>query len=342
MPRTTPNLRSYLETVTGAPVPFDGRLSLIEARLPLVLRQRYHLEGVRLFGLRVVLAVQVNELEPATPSACAAHVAAIAQLADAPVALVLSGITSAARSRLVQASVPFIVSGSQLFLPMLLVDLRERMARAVPPRQASLSSVAQLVLLTHLQRQRLQQCSLGEIAELLGYSAMMLTKAKDELLSAGLCETRPAGRSLRLVFVAEGRSLWERALPRLSSPVSRKYWVRLAPRQVAAASLSPLASPPEWALRAGISALSDRTRISDDALVTYAASKADISKHRAMFEPVELEEEADARFEAWRYSPHRLGVNGGVDPLSLYLSLCGSNDDRVSTALDELLESVEW
>lgn len=53
-------------------------------------------------------------------------------------------------------------------------------------------------------------------------------------------------------------------------------------------------------------------------------------------------EEGAYQLEIWAYSPS-MGVNSKtVDPLSLWLSLHDSNDDRVQMALDELQEQIRW
>ncbi len=273
--------------------------------------------------------------EPATPAAYRAHLASFEALAGGPVALVLSGVTSTTRARLVEARVPFIVPGNQLFLPMLFVDLRERMTRPVVPRETPLGGVAQLVLLAHLQRPRLDTVSLADVARVLGYSAMMLTKAKDELVASGLCTVRAHGRSLRLAFTAEGRALWEAALPRLASPVVRTQLIRFS---------APDQGPtlPHGLVRAGLSALSDLTDLADDARVTYATRKGVPGAGGPSLRWVELEDDADARVELWRYAPERLASDGRVDALSLYLSLRETTDERVLGALDDLLERVAW
>lgn len=291
------------------------------------------MESVRLFGHELVLAVESSGLGSAAPSAYAAHVASIGTSVQAPVVLVLSGISSTARARLIAARVPFIVPGNQLFLPMLLVDLRERMKRPVVPRETALGNVAQLVVLAHLQGPRMDELSLADAASRLGYSPMMLTKAKDELVAAGLCTVRPAGRALRLAFADEGRALWEKALPRLSSPVLRTHLVRFR-------ALERGHAPPTGCLRAGVSALSDLSRLADDALVTYASSKA--AAVSSAFQRVEFEDDADARLEVWRHAPDLLGSDGRVDALSLYLSLRDTADERVQGALDDLLGTLPW
>jgi DNA-binding MarR family transcriptional regulator len=328
----TKNLRAYLQAVSGGPVSPIRRLTLVEKKLSLALRGRYRLESVHLFDHELVLAVESTGLGSATPAAYAAHLAALAPSVQAPVVLVLPGITSTTRARLVAARVPFIVPGNQLFLPMLLVDLRERMKRPVIPREATLGSVAQLVVLAHLQGHRMDVQSLADAANRLGYSPMMLTKAKDELVAAGLCTVRPEGRSLRLAFVAEGRTLWEKALPRLSTPVARTQLVRFPTSLGAAMGFA----------RAGVSALSNLTSLADDALVTYASSKAVAAAAGSKLQRVDLEEDAHARLEVWRYAPELLSTDGCVDALSLYLSLRDTPHERVQGALSDLLEYVRW
>jgi len=53
-------------------------------------------------------------------------------------------------------------------------------------------------------------------------------------------------------------------------------------------------------------------------------------------------EQATARIEVWSYEPKLLGNNESVDPLSLYLSLRYSPDERVHQQLERLIEEVPW
>ena len=49
---------------------------------------------------------------------------------------------------------------------------------------------------------------------------------------------------------------------------------------------------------------------------------------------------AVARVEGWSYDPVRLGGSDRVDPLSLFLSLRGSSDERIEKASKRLLEET--
>jgi hypothetical protein len=50
-----------------------------------------------------------------------------------------------------------------------------------------------------------------------------------------------------------------------------------------------------------------------------------------------------AEIELWRYEPALLSKDGkSVDPLSLYLSMRGTSDERVEAALANLLKGIQW
>ncbi len=94
--------------------------------------------------------------------------------------------------------------------------------------------------------------------------------------------------------------------------------------------------------RAGISALSEVTNLAEDRIVTYAASRSEAAATEPSIELVEFEDEANARLETWRYAPALLATEGRIDPLSLYLSLCDTGDERLLGALDDLLGRLRW
>jgi hypothetical protein len=64
------------------------------------------------------------------------------------------------------------------------------------------------------------------MANRLGYAVMTLTRAFDEVESAGLGEVVKEGRELVLRFGDAGKSLWEKAQQFMSSPVKRRAFIR--------------------------------------------------------------------------------------------------------------------
>jgi hypothetical protein len=93
-----------------------------------------------------------------------------------------------------------------------------------------------------------------------------------------------------------------------------------------------------------MSALSRRTMIAADRLPTYALPLAVFQDflERGVCMGCNDAEHATARIEVWSYPPERLGDNEMVDPLSLYLSLRDSQDERIQQQLEQLIAEVKW
>ena len=321
-------LKSYLETLSGV----SPHLQPLEVpSLPLFLRNRFSFYSVELFGRPWCLAQEDESWDRGSPGEYEKQAETLRPLLKAPVIFVLATLPSNARNRMVQKGIPFIVPGSQAFLPGALVDLRERFPKPSGKGRASLSPTAQLALLYHLEREPLSSLPLRSIAEKLHCSAMMLSKVKDELEAAGICEVERNGRSMVLKFPAEKRELWTLAQNRLTSPVKKTRWVHWR-------------TPGYPALLSGISALSRRTRLADDRLPTYALGPKVLESwlERGTLTGCPDAEQATAKIEVWSYEPKFLGDNEAVDPLSLYLSLRYNADERVQQQLEQLIEEVQW
>lgn len=323
--------RQYIEGITGKPVACVPLPEAETVGLPMFLPDLYRLETAEFFGRRWVLAVQRPSLgDTSAPSQWARHVEQIARRLAVPVALVLTRLTPYIRLQLMRRGVPFVAPGRQVFLPMAWVDLRERYPSRGIPTQESLSAPAQVVVLYHLQKAPVRGLSLRELAGWLGYSAMTLSKAADELTGVGLCEQEMKSRSRMLRLVGTRRELWDKARPHLLSPVRGRQWVRWA-------------GVPAAAREAGLTALARLTMINDDPHPTYAIRT---SEYRRLLEAGRVAEcpgpdDATAQVECWAYDPGLMGDEGIADRLSLVLSMADSADERVQKALDEV-EAAAW
>jgi hypothetical protein len=328
VPSLKQRLLDYIATVSGEQLDLVAEMA---SSLPLFLRERYGIFATRLFGRKFLLALEAEGWENNSPGEYGKHQATLALKLGEPVVLVLPILPSYARNRMVQMGIPFIVPGSQIFIPNTLIDLRERFPQPNAERRKTLGPAAQCTLLYHLLRGGLAGMPLKEIAQKVQYSPIMLSKVKDELQAAGICKIIRSGRSLILEFMAAGRPLWEQVQPQLSSPVKRTRWVQWD-------------RPAAPALLAGMSALSRRTRIAADRLPTFALTLADFQDflERGICTGSPDAEQATAQIEVWSYPPERLGDHELVDPLSLYLSLRDSQDERVQQQLDQLIAEVKW
>lgn len=322
------HLSDYLEPITGRVPVYQETPS--QARLPLFLRERYQLRRLRLFDRDCLLALERPGWETASPAEYAAHIEAMnAQLSER-VTLVIPRVASYARNRMVQAGTPFIVPGSQLFMPFMAVDLREHFTAPKPEAGQTLTPAAQFMLLYHLLRKPLQGLPLLQIGKLTGYTGMTVTKVKDEWETNGLCQTVRVGRSVVAEFSAKGRKLWHLAEKLMSSPVKKSNWVGWKDWEKAR-------SP---GLAAGYTALSMTTMTEDDPIPTRALPQPAYRKMlmNGIFQTVSGPEAANVRVEAWTYDPRLLSDGPCVDPLSLVLSLRDDDDDRVQQQLQTLLD----
>jgi hypothetical protein len=325
------NISVYLEEITGEPPEVFPMPDRDGAPLPLFLRTLYELKRTVLFGKTFLLAFQKERLEHPTPSEYADHAGRISKIMDTQTILVLPKLPSYSRNRLVRQGVPFIVPGRQLFLPMLLIDLRERFPRTSRKDSAALSAPSQVLLLFYLLGNAVDGVSLRELAAKLGYSSMTLSNVRDELESTNLCTVAEKGRSRHLRFESNRLQLWETVRPRLRTPVKATHWVNWS-------------GPCTGALASGLSALTEFSLIAEDSLPTFAMLDRTYRRH---LERGELHgcpglDEADAQLEAWKYDPAILAPGRTIDRLSLYLSLQHSGDERIQIALDDMLKEMPW
>jgi DNA-binding MarR family transcriptional regulator len=317
----------YLEVVTGAKFRLDRMPP--PPSLPLFVRQQFDFAETELFGRRVVLAVEQTPPEELSASEYARSAALLKQALGEHVVLVMAKLPSYLRNRLVQKGVPFIVPGAQMFLPMMMVDLREHFSKAVSRIPDKLLPVSQLVVIYHILRKPDAHVPLAQLGERLAYSPQSMSSAQEELQEAGLCEVRRAGRMIFLDFGLRGGALWKKADLLMRTPVRKAQWVRWG-------------QPRARAVTAGITALSGMSMLAEDPIATYAMRDRELA---AAFEKGQLlgcngREEADARMESWKYDPWALAENGVADPCSLYLSLRESRDERVQKEIHSLIERL--
>jgi hypothetical protein len=327
MIRYEESLLHYVELVTGL------RPGLNEApaaaALPLFLREQYEFAEMDLFGRRVPLAVERTPPEELSASEYARNAAMLRQRFGQDVVLVMAKLPSYVRNRLVHEGVPFIVPGAQMFLPMLMIDLRERFSKATSRIQDKLSPVSQLVVIYQILKAPDFHVPLAQLGKRLAYSPQAMSFAQEELQDAKLCEVRRAGKMVFLEFALRGKVLWEKAEPLMASPVRRTQWVRWG-------------QPRARAVVSGTTALSRLSMLAEDAVPTYGMRDRVLA---ASFEKGEVlgcsgSDEADARMESWKYDPWVLAENGIADPCSLYLSLRRSGDERVQKEIGFLIERL--
>lgn len=310
-----------------------GSLTPLEiSSLPLFMRERFSLFSVRLFGKSWLLAVESADWDPGTPTEYRRHWQQLKQATgETHVALVLPFVSATVRDRMVKQEVPFLIPGTQMFLPESMVLLTETYGNASAPAGKPLSPAAQVLLLFQIQKGGLDELSAKELSARLGYSRASLSNATSELEQNRLCETFRKGKEQRMAFLGSGKELWKAALPLLRSPVRKTQFVTWT-------------NPPQEAKRAGVSALSQLTLLAEDPVPVYALREKSIRQglEQGRFNGCPDRYGADAQLESWHYNPALLSDHSRVDTLSLYLSLRKDPDERVQSALEDMMEDFPW
>jgi len=320
-------LERYVQDALGVSVkatPWSGA-----RQLPPVLRERYSFAQAELLGLRALLVIDTSS-EEQSPATVRKHMDMLQTKKHADLIYVRAQVTAYNRKRLIEQKVPFIVPGNQMYLPMLAIDLREHFRR-IREEAPTFSPSTQVVVLHAMLRDAGQVLIPSEMAPLLGYSAMTMTRAFDELETARLAEVTVRGRERCLRFNGDRREIWENAQPFLRSPVNKRLFIRRI-------------DGAEGAIRAGLTALAHYSMLAPPAYTTYALSREEWKTLRQQHKIIEVPvQDPDAsEIEVWWYSPARFAEHGMVDRLSLYLSLRADHDERTETALEEMMEKFKW
>lgn len=323
----TTGVRRYLADTLGMEAAVSP--SRIGERLPQVLRAAYRFAEIELLGTRCLLMLDLHRAER-PPTTVRKHMEMLAGKWTGPMIYARAHVAAYNRRRLIEQKVPFIVPGNQMYLPMMGIDLRERF-RQSRPEPTTLSPASQVVMLHVLLRESENTFTPGALAGRLGYSAMTLTRAFDEIEALRLGEAAAAGRERRLCFLQDKRALWTQAEPRMRSPVIRRRFVR--PLELGDA-----------ALHAGLSALAECSSLSPPEHPVFALGREEWKSLRRRKIVVEVADgEAPVyELEVWSYRPALLAANDRVDPLSLYLSLRHSGDERIESALNEAIRRLPW
>ena len=256
----------------------------------------------------------------------------IAKLPAEPnhIVLFFKHLDSRQRKSLIEARLPFIVPGSQVYLPFLGIVLQER-AKSAKPAPKKLSPAAQLVLLCFIYEVGEYSARKADLARRLDLSAMNVTRAVRELEALELVTVKRMGRSDYVSAIDSGKALYKKALPYMIDPVQKRLYVR----KKGCFDLLPLA---------GECALAARSVLNGPRIECKAISRKEY-KHLEGVEEVDpawSDSQDYILLEIWKYDPKPLAVYCEVDVASLALSLREIKDERVEQAVEEMVEGYRW
>jgi hypothetical protein len=320
-------LKTYLQSDLGVPIqpiPWEG-----EKGLPFLLRDRYVFNVMQLLKTKCLL-METKEGEQATPAVIKKHWLMVKEKWDGDVVYITQTISAFNRIRLIEHKVPFIVPGTQMYLPDLGLDLREHVEK-VRIKTETISPATQVVIIDALNHDRREPRNVNQLAGLLNYTPMTITRVMDEIAELGLGTIKTIGRQRQLAFDMPKKQLWEKAQNNLMNPIFKKVFVQ----GVVQGKDAPVA---------GLSALAEYSDLAEPEVKTLAVSRG---KFRALQTHNQIAvlpgmDGGAVVLEIWRYWPERLAQNGVVDPFSLFLSLKDEDDERVQAALKMMMEKAAW
>ena len=311
-------LLRYFEKALGAKL----RLSAFPRQLPLIYETRFHFRSAQFFGRSIILCLPKSS-DNDTPSELATSSSQIKEaLGDEPI-FVFPAMTSWDRDRLIQRRVSFVVPGTQLYLPRLLIDLRERY-QGTAVKSESLPWKAQFLLLYSLQIASLEGETVRGLARRFTCSVTTVSRAVRALEGCALIESGK-GKVKPLSFLERGEKLWSLSRQYLRSPVMRMWYSPAAIRYK------------EWPV-SGETALGAMTMVTgrqeNCVAVLNDLVRNDIAAHEDDFS-ARSTGAGEAIIEAWGYDPRPLARDGIVDPCSLALAYASEADERIESALAE-------
>ena len=298
--------------------------------MPLYLREPYEYRLTRIHGRDVLLMI-VRALDVPSPAVIGKQSGIVRDRTGIEPIVVFSSLASYNRKRLVERGVSFIVPGNQMYLAPLGIDFREHNRRSRSEVQTVQPATQRTIISLLTRRLPEDEYSPSDLAEKLEYSTMTLTRVFKELESISFGDQLVSGRMRILRLTDVDRSeLWNRVQSYLSTPVRRTETVLF------------LKEPKTEFPLSGISALAQHSDLSESSRKTVAVdgNRWRRSQRESAITEVPPTEEAATSVEVWKYPPQTWGET--VDPLSLYLSLRGSPDERVQGALDLMLERFPW
>jgi len=309
-------------------------------KLPMFINEAYKLYNTFLLNRELVL-VELRNNEELSILKIEKNLQLIKTAFEKKVILVIENIAAYNRKRLIEKGINFIVAGKQLFIPELLIDLKENYTnpKAVQKKDKLLPS-AQFLLIYHIihrnEKWKLEEHSFKEIAQQLGYTPMAITNAVDNLKYHNIVDVH-GDKEKHIKFRLERADIWRTVAQQnlFVNPVLKTVFVDKLPLNV-------------FMLQANASALPEYSNLNPSRQQYYAIEKTDLyglQKSNVLINQNDYE--GHYALEVWKYNPLTLVAdlpNGMlvVDPLSLYLSLKDSQDERIAMALEQIIEKYIW
>ena len=287
--------------------------------LPIYIAGSYDFHTAYIGNRRCIMLTSTEEL--ATLPALKKQIEKIQQIDNVPVVFELVTVSNYRRKSLIENNIPFITT-KQVFLPFIGTMLTdERFPQKLTGK--FVYSTQQLFLLyLYSKKKRLY---ISEAGKVLPFTAMTLTRAVKQLEATDLFLIAKDGVNKFIESKYNRYELFEKAEVYLTTPVRKAGYID-----------KTLVT--ENMIFAGETALSEKTMLNPNRIVTYAISEKDYDKTLLTEELIDPDEQV--RLELWAYNPKQFSEDNSADDISVILSFGDTNDERLEEAVDELQERM--
>lgn len=321
------NIKAYFDEILGTNIHIKKVLADALKALPLILTTKWDFYEANLFNKNILL-VDIKNFQELSTDSIAKYFEITRSIKNKIPVAVLKTIDNYKRKRLIERKIPFLIPGKQMYLPDLLIDLKDTLSIA---RKSSdiMDPATQFLFLVHILKGTIEGVSFKNLANQLGYGKMTISRVADYLKENNLCKIT-GSKEKQFIFEKNKKDLWNRSLPLLVSPVKRSVGVTgsIQTKDLKASN---------------INALSHYTEIADENKNYYAINLKDFESLTKKNNIQEIEIlESETIFEIWKYNPNILAIGNFVDPLSLYLIFREDEDERIQQSLIALINEVKW
>ena len=320
------NTIDYIKEVFGIDLNITEVPKVQVNTLPFYIANEYNFWEGNLMDRNIVFAKKITAGH-FTPDQYKKQLELLERHFNNPVVFILPDIEAYKRNRLIQKRINFIIADKQIFIPGLFIDIKEYILKV--QKQEYLKPVAQCLILYHLQKEPLNHFTYKQLADVLQYPYLTITRAVQNIQALNLC-TIEGAKEKTISFETGNAELWEKAQAFMKNPVVRKVF-------------TDSEIDDKLFFRSNINALAFYTDLNDENQI-YLAVHQDTFRKLMKEEKVKNLGDYDGRYciEIWKYTPAILANKQFVDPLSVYLEFKDNTDERVQLALKTIIRKQKW
>lgn len=246
------------------------------------------------------------------------------------VAYYFEKLTKVQRNALIDKKIPFISMPDQVYLPFLGVAICNKFPGTKRYSRSKMMPVTQSLFLYLLYNREDKYVLKKQAAEQLHLTRTSITRASEQLRDMGLLTELVCGKEIHMCPVAEGKEYYEMAREYLINPVQKRICIKANQKT-------------EEMSVAGESALSRCSMLGEPKMRIFAIYKGiEYVKKWTQTDSKWQSDDEMCTVELWKYDPQLFAKNGMVDPVSLAMSLCDMEDERVEGELERYMEEYAW